>query len=429
MEEVKKRKKVKEEKEKKDAILINKMCTGSYPINNIGHEIINYFEDDENRKVFYYILPYGKYNNKDYNIKKVILTTKLSNKRVGILAIADVKIEFEIDGEKEDVHKEQVKKLENVKYNGKKLKDIFVNNKGNETAIYVSFEVENILEPKEKLYISNNINDKNKKEAIIVKHNIPSSSLKGYFIDEDYNKILRFIEKNNELFEKYQPISLKGKNNNLEIENEINFLQLIDKENEEQIYTNLIYYWFGRNNLFETFIQSKNLIHFLDKYNLYKEKKLEHGRMDILAISEREDKAIIIENKILSGLNGIDKAKENNQLKTYLNAIKNKYEAKISLDNIFGLVFVPDYNYNFIKQEMEEVLTKKEIQYFEIVKYSELYKFFADNQNKVKEDLYYKNYYQEFLNILKIHTCNDINEKNKKEMERKFLYAIKNAKN
>ena len=30
----------------KNVILINRMCTGTYTINNIGHEIINYFKAD-----------------------------------------------------------------------------------------------------------------------------------------------------------------------------------------------------------------------------------------------------------------------------------------------------------------------------------------------------------------------------------------------
>ena len=37
----------------KDVILINKMCTGSFTISNIGHEIINYFKDDNGDNYIY----------------------------------------------------------------------------------------------------------------------------------------------------------------------------------------------------------------------------------------------------------------------------------------------------------------------------------------------------------------------------------------
>ena len=54
-------------------------------------------------------------------------------------------------------------------------------------------------------------------------------------------------------------------------------------------------------------------------------------------------------------------------------------------------------------------------------------KFFEENRNIVREDLYYSNYYEDFLRCLRNHTYQDIDEKNKEEMERKFIYAIKNA--
>ena len=45
----------------------------------------------------------------------------------------------------------------------------------------------------------------------------------------------------------------------------------------------------------------------------------------------------------------------------------------------------------------------------------------------LKKDLYFNGYYDDFLRCIKNHTFSNISEKNKTEMERKFIYAIKKA--
>ena len=45
----------------------------------------------------------------------------------------------------------------------------------------------------------------------------------------------------------------------------------------------------------------------------------------------------------------------------------------------------------------------------------------------LKKDLYFNGYYKDFLRCIKNHTFSNISEKNKTEMERKFIYAIKKA--
>lgn len=387
------------ETKKRDVILINKMCTGSFTINNIGHEIINYFKDD-NGDNYIYISPYGgmgkKYNDR---IDMIILTSSLSNQKVEIQAI------IELD-DNSQIHKD--------------------GDKGNKEAIYVTFKAKRILKPDKgiKIYISNNENDKNNKNIIMVKKTLPSSSLKGYFVENeenDYQNIKKYIEDNKGLFIEYKTSSVKDKIKDFELDKQnINYLQIIEKVNEEQIYTNLIYYWFSRNNLFDKFVKEK-LPEYKDSYVLQKEKRTEHGRMDIFAIGETN--AIIIENKVKSGLNGIDKEKEITQLGKYVKDINKEYKK----NKIFGLIFAPDYNISIIEKQIKELEKKEIIKSYRLISYSDLMKFFEENRNIVREDLYYSNYYEDFLRCLRNHTYQDIDEKNKEEMERKFIYAIKNA--
>lgn len=175
--------------------------------------------------------------------------------------------------------------------------------------------------------------------------------------------------------------------------------------------------------MFDKFVEEK-YPKLKGKYLLEKEKRTRHGRIDIFAIEEK--KAIIIENKIKSGLNGIDKQEEKTQLQVYVKAMKEEFN--IDKENIFGLVFVPDYNKSIIEKEIRELEKVEIINYYNIISYSELLYFFEKYKNIVKEDLYY-DYYEDFLKALKNHTYKDIDEKNRTETEKKFIYAINKAKN
>lgn len=430
---------------KRDIILINKMCTGSYTVSNVGHEIINYFKDD-NGDNYIYILPYGGMaKEKDDRIDTIILTSSLSNNRVEILAVIEIDENGQIhkggDRGTEEIHREQLKKLKNVTYGGATLEQIFKYNIKNDEAIYVTFKAKNILKPKDnvKVYISNNKDDNSDERIIKVEKSLPSSSLKGYFIKDeknkksltneifhDYDKIKGFINDNREkLFETMvTPKIDKEKIKSFKVENiNMNYLQLIEKEDEEQIYTNLFYYWLNSNNLIDEFIKEK--LNIEDKFELKKEKKIKHGRMDLFAISK--DKAIIIENKIQSGLNGIDKEEETTQLGKYVNDIIKDYE--INANEIYGMIFVPDYNFEFLTREIQELEKEEIIKNYNIIKYSELYEFFNKKEiiQILKKDLYFNGYYEDFLRCIKNHTFSNISEKNKTEMERKFIYAIKRA--
>ena len=91
------------------------MCTGTYTINNIGHEIINYFKASDGN-VYIYISPYGSMSKKyDNRIKTILLTSSLSNHKIEIIAKIDEPVQEIIFKENEnkktsEIHKEQVKK-------------------------------------------------------------------------------------------------------------------------------------------------------------------------------------------------------------------------------------------------------------------------------------------------------------------------------
>jgi hypothetical protein len=281
---------------------------------------------------------------------------------------------------------------------------------------------------KEKMvFVSNNMSEKEiNKDYIVYPVNDLKWRQKMYNLNENYNIFRDIIdnvdniwEENDEVdivpVEKYQDIT-QSKN--------LNFLQFIKKEDDETIYTNMLWYWFSRKSMLDKFI--KNYLNENDNYILDREKVTgNQGRMDIFA--EGENNIIIIENKIKSGLNGINKENNTSQLNKYFEDAFKKASEKSKKDNkkikkITGFIFVPNYNEERIKSEISEY---KKVN-FKIITYKELYNFFKENEKEINGDVYYK-YYSDFLNALNNQTYSTINEMEKIETEKKFIFAIKNA--
>ena len=502
--------------EKPKIILMNKMCTGSYNANNIGHEIINYFRPDKEQSndidfdkncTYIYINPLGgmakKYNNK---IDTILLTSEVQNGKVEILAIlyVDKEDQIHISGEKgvERLEESGIKKVDEnwkkninrkgyakLKYGGVEVNQIFKDNENKvNNPTYVTFKVKNknMYKPKDfhRMYISYDGSENDSDTVVRIEtKKLAKSSLKEYFIDEekeiegkqcnDYQKIKKFIEKAKRkgYLETFITTEVE-KNNNIGK----NMLEIMDKVNDEQIYTNLLAYWFSRGELFNKFIIENKCYSEIkeDNYEIMKEKKVGANRADIIAIGK--ENVIVIENKILSSLNSVT-SKENNKSKNrnqknedeknaqlgkmlkYIEKVVeiNKKEEKdkenskqkekrIGKDNkevskkdkkmykykqVYGMIFVPEYNKKRIEDELTKYegykIDKKEERerYYKIITYKELLEFFKKQEKNefISKDLY-KDYYREFLNFLENQKYETINERNRYQIERKFMSAI-----
>lgn len=440
------------EKEEKDVILLNKMYTGSYlddnDGNNIGHEIINFFKADDGNN-YIYITPYGKANYGN-NVKYILLTDAQKNNKYNIIA----KVEVIDDGYKikkcrssknifkepyKDTHREQALKY---KYGKKFLYDIYKYNLNNDNSVYVTFQVKNIWKPTKNISINFNgdkteikIDNKIKatidsKKALFIGESCKTYIKKG---DEGYEKLLENIimekESDNEKIWKnitndLKKINLMDKKIGAE---KYSFINLIEKEYDEIIYTNMLKNFFNvqyeegivLNKFLEWIKDNKNIKikkeikSNIEKYfnsfkEIRKEEIIPNGRIDLFA--KNNNSVLVIENKIKSGING--KKEYGFQLKTY----KEQYKDA----NFIGLVFVPDYNEEKIKNEEGYIDVANE---YPIIKYSELYNFFDEkiDFNKLKDKS--AKYYEDFKNALKIHSLTE----RQKEMY-KFTKAIEEIK-
>ena len=181
-------------------ILLNIMFTGSYlESNNIGHEAINLFKDD-NGKNYIYVLPYGtmdkKHNNK--KVKTVLFVRRHNSIFLEILAKAEgleqiAKVNTSRNKEMEQLIKAQSAFINdnNVTYEGVKINNIFDDNdnrNGKIQPVYITFSAKEVTKVKQPVYITID-SDKKSIDATYYKvmtgiYKFPSQSPKMYISEK-----------------------------------------------------------------------------------------------------------------------------------------------------------------------------------------------------------------------------------------------------
>ena len=436
-EELNKNKKVRK-KNKKKAILINKMYTGRYinEYQNIGHEIINFLLDDVAGNNYLYITPYGKYDSKHYEITHILLAGPKQKNEYEIIAKAEVEKDcFEKKDKRcgiiyrsEDKYNHE-KQVMQYKYGGYYLYDVFKNNQGNDNAIYATFKVKNIEVPKSKIIVKfNNINNTTEIETEDKREELKYTPEEkkpldmgqrgiSYVTNDNYNIIINNIITNEKLWEP-KAFETDWKKNEQDIKNNFSFINLVKKEYDELAYSSMLSYYFNVKygekqtiifNLFLKWISKNDNIDIsfknIEDYDeVVQEKPLpNHSRPDMIAKRQNSEDKIIIENKIKSGING-------EQLLEYY-----KQEQKENKGNFKGLIFVPDYNVKQIKNDerYKEVSDK-----YGIIEYSQIYEFFKNEIKLEKLEGNSNKYFEDLKNALYIQTITE--EKNQ-------IYRLKNA--
>jgi hypothetical protein len=125
------------------------------------------------------------------------------------------------------------------------------------------------------------------------------------------------------------------------------FFDLAGIQDSEQAYTNILKNILEQGDLLKEFCNRFRCNRPFDStghFSVFKETKVVNGRMDVCA--ESKNQRIVIENKVLSGLNGIRPEDNTSQLSTYFNWAKKK-----SFDPLCFAV-VPNYRINEIKREI-----------------------------------------------------------------------------
>ncbi len=402
--------------------MLNKSFVGSWGIDNtenIPHEIINLFSSD-NGNTYIYVPPYGGYDAENHKIECLLLTGNCHDNTTEVLfLVKGLKLMHNGGKKASKKNLEELKQRiidDDIRYGGKLLHEIKMSNKEEPFSFYLTFEAAGVFRPIKRMYLKWGLESDyhdSEKDIFALSTGYKYQRQIGYLNGTDYLKISPIT--NNQAFWEKQSFAKRINETPIKKYSHSNFLTLIHKENDESSFTNLFYEFFRvYPGLFNTFAKEVLCVSEDDRYKIYTEVSTcdKRGRLDILA--EGEKHIIVIENKINSGLNGIDKSNELSQLTTYIEFI----EEKLLLENVKKkpLYFLFEPNYNDIEISNFD---KKRGSEFKKIQYNRLYAFFKTHMSELATPPYGQ-YVKDFVNALQFHSL-----EMRAIVEQRYLSAIK----
>ena len=370
-----------------EELLINQLFAGRYldEGENIGHEVINLFKDDEgNNNLF--ITPSGQVN--DHHVTNILFVRNISS-RTTVEVICLAKDVFTIDDEK----------IKKIRYAGFSLEQIFSSNTyhGDIDTVtqHVTFRSKQISIPLNRIFITLDENFKFDGATVIYLKSerkvIIPQGMREYYSEK--NDAKAYQQLTNDLIR--NPLIWNETNaTNVLIPDGIahnqspSFLEVIRKEDDENIFSNLLSYFFEYSySSFQKF--AKDILKINDmgaSFELVREKavgKVEdnpsdktkrRGKERIDIWIESDDDIIVIENKIKSGINSIvneEQGKQSSQLDSYY--VYGSEVARKSQKDVHFYILAPDYA-KFDLNHFDDDIRDN----FKIINYSEVYNFFVN---------------------------------------------------
>lgn len=437
--------------EKTKKILVNTVYNGKYGVdkNNLPHELINFFRTD-NKEFYVYITPYGLLNREFFEgLETILFVNSVGNNRVEVVAMAEVggigqgdnfDEFYAISSDSTKKHPMEKKKKKGyiyykdehagkITYGEKPLAEIHEKN-AKDNGVYVTLKVKSIRLPQKAIYITTKAGVQ---DALFIDgfgdtgKVVGQSMIKCYDERKDadiYSSLLKKIVEGKEWLEPEDtPTFAEAKDKIFE---ENNFFKITRQQNNEVMFSNMFFYLFSKypellkrfaKKVLEESIRkdpNKDDVVVIDLSDIVLVER-EKNRMDLRIIDDAY--YIIIENKIKSAINGMEKDEEKEDFKKengkYISQLSKYYqEAEDQNKNdgkprtILGFVFMP--NYNPIKLENYYLGEK-----YVAVSYRDIYEFFLEPENakleseNAKQDMLYL---RDFISAMKKHTTDTDNE-------------------
>ena len=416
-------------------IVLNRMYSGSYLTDNLGHEVINMFQSD-NGKHYLYLNARGNVVDRALKSRHMLLVVYVGEQRVEVVGLAKNLIPIEsancsLQGKMSvfnlDVFENQKQYIENEKitYGGVSLLDLF--NDAEQQNIYVSYEVDsnNFFKPKKRIVLSFDKDSKrvNETETIyqLLNSNFGSTTLHQYIEDVDVGGDYVLL---NNLINDEELWVLSNDRVKLSTPYQIRQDSLIDICGclfDENKFSNALAYFIRKYpELWSDFFALRFGLHFQLPIKVSRELDIKAatkgltagGRVDI----QIDDGIhyVIIENKIKSSIN---KSKQDIGFKTSQLTRYVDYLKKIVTDNYKNkcrtYVLAPNYN-----------MPPLEGTQFEPLWYSDLC-LFLRGKIEVEQDSDFKAFFNAMLYHSYSNECMAMYQKMKDELyNRVFLYSL-----
>lgn len=373
-------------------ILINQLFAGAYlqEGTNIGHEVINLFRDD-NDENYLFVTPSGIVNG--HEVDKILFVQNIKARET-----------MEVVMKAEGISQTSISEIENVYYAGVNIVDIFSKNiyhgsvESAQIDIMATYRAKSVRFPRKGKRIiitvdSSYVADDEDVTVILIdpnKSKIVGQGMRTYLSEESYPVVYHKIEElleNDALWEECNSTQ-KMISDESYVRTNLSFLEIIRKENDELIISNLLAYYFNYNHrMFTKFAEDVLKIKgFGTSFEILRE-----SMKNIDLWIRDKNTILVIENKIKSGLNGkTDDGK--NQLNKYFEYTE-KNRKENGIDNAYYYLFVPNYN----DISTDDTFIKEK---FKVIYYSEIYEFFRKNAAEYLND----KYFPDFLSGLKNQT-------------------------
>ena len=338
----------------KNGIVLNRMYTGSYLSSNLGHEVINMFQADDDN-YYLYLNAKGNFAAEGMEVGTMLLVRGLGNESIEVVGMAKnlqrvnsakCTLSRDLGVINQKVRDEQKKLLKNITYGYVPILDIF--GEGGQQSIYVSYWVtkDNFYTPKEgvriivefqpqkknnedafkerlKAYKTSERNEVKKEDGnttIIIRlmdHNFASTSLHQYILENKNEDLTLLSDVCNAVDDRGNLLYWESKDrriNSLEKcdRREVSLFDICQIQNDENKFSNaLSYFMMKYKDLWQRFFKEQLKIEEeIEIVSVTREedakvdkdpwKGVTGGRVDLLI--RTQNSYIIIENKIGSSI-------------------------------------------------------------------------------------------------------------------------------
>lgn len=394
-------------------ILVNQVFSGSYleESANIGHEVINLFKDDKGRS--FLNIPKNQ-NIGGRDIRYVFFVTHVkSRKTVEVLAVAS------------DLAEPTDDELEEIRYGGASMPQIFSDIPSDNLQRlrdFVPYKAGWVAVPRHPIFLT--VDDSFELPEtpaagtagaelvrLKTKQDITNTSLRKYYSEEADREVyeqLKLLAERNDWSAVKDKVTANGTSRSAGA----SFLEAIRKENDELVFSNLLAYFFEYDGeLLRDFCREVLRIDGMDPVTSVRR---EFKNIDIWVESGRH--AVVIENKIKSGINGIvsiESDKGESQLTKYRRIAEEEAPGK---DRRFFLL-VPDYNN--INVSLYDSPPTPEDEY-SVLRYSNVLDFFVRHAPAYIAD----RCFPDFVRGLERHAVKSMPEFRLKTMKSRFMRRI-----
>ena len=338
---------------KQRPIILNHMYSGEYLGDNIGHEIINLFKADDGNN-YIYLCKDGKYTRKDLP-KYVIQVRHHCTRTLEVISIAEIESKI------------TKQEIDNIKYGGVSIVDIFKENEEQGTDTYITFKATNVIKPTpdQHIYIAYegnrvkvNISTPFIKPTIILNEKVVVNGKEKYNFDvcEALRNYIYYNENQDSDYFKLNSLIKNAFSNNIDWQPVSEQLGLTVKDSSKIYATPGDIYGISNlelpySNAFKFFIEKYpqllsgifgKICSYFDMHRNYQITRIEREWRNIDILIEVDNElVIVIENKIFSDLNG-KKENEITQLDKYERIITK--EDKYNTYNKIFVLLLPDHN-------------------------------------------------------------------------------------